>query len=363
NTATPTVNPTSTTSYFVSLDDNGCINRDTVKVRVVGSVSLTARADTTICLTDGVQLGAITDALQFQWSPAGTLNDPNILNPIATPTATTTYQLLARIGSCSAIDDVTVIPVPYPIANAGNDTIICYNTSAQLNGFHDGISFSWSPVSYLNNPNILNPVSSPPKTTTYVLSSLNNLGCPKPGRDTVLITVLPKVNAFAGRDTSVVLSQPLQFEGSGGVNYLWSPPIGLNDVNIFNPIGNYTSEIDSVSYKLLVTDQAGCADSAFVKVKVFKTNPTIFVPTAFTPNSDGLNDVLRPIAVGIDKIRYFSIYNRWGQMVFTTSENGRGWDGKIAGRFQNTGVFVWIVSAVDYAGKPIFQKGTVTLIR
>ena len=241
--------------------------------------------------------------------------------------------------------------------------MICYNTPVQLNGSHNGFSFSWSPSSYLNDPNILNPISTPPRATTYILSSFDTLGCPKPGSDTVIVTVLPKVKAFAGRDTSVVVGQELQFNGSGGITYLWSPPTGLNSTIIANPVGIYSFEIDSVTYKLVVTDQAGCADSAFVRVKVFKSNPYVFVPTAFTPNNDGKNDVVRPIAVGIQQIKYFSIYNRWGQMVFTTSENGRGWDGKIAGRFQNTGVFVWMVSAIDYTGKPIFLKGTVTLIR
>jgi gliding motility-associated-like protein len=196
-----------------------------------------------------------------------------------------------------------------------------------------------------------------------VLTVYDTIGCPKPGRDTVIVTVLPKVKAFAGRDTSVVVGQELQFNASGGVGYFWSPPTGLSITIISNPIVLYSPEIDSVRYKLLVTDQAGCSDSAFVLVKVFKTNPYIFVPTAFTPNNDGLNDVVRPIAVGIQKIKYFSIYNRWGQMVFTTTVNGYGWDGKIAGKPQNSGTFVWMVSAIDYTGKPFFLKGTVTLIR
>ena len=72
---------------------------------------------------------------------------------------------------------------------------------------------------------------------------------------------------------------------------------------------------------------------------------------------------IRPIAVGIQKIEYFSIYNRWGQLVFTTTINGQGWDGKISGKDQGSGVFVWMVKAVDYLGRPYFQKGTVTLIR
>jgi gliding motility-associated-like protein len=97
---------------------------------------------------------------------------------------------------------------------------------------------------------------------------------------------------------------------------------------------------------------------------VWKTDPYIFVPTAFTPNNDGKNDVFRPIAVGMSKINYFSVYNRWGQLLFTTKTNAKdGWDGRIDGRLQNTGVFVWMVSAVDYLGKSFFLKGTVTLIR
>ncbi|HKB43981.1 MAG TPA: T9SS type B sorting domain-containing protein, partial [Chitinophagaceae bacterium] len=363
NTATPTVNPTSTTWYTVNLDDSGCKNRDSVKVRVVRFVSLTVRPDTTICLTDGVQLGAVTDGLQFQWTPAATLNNPAIVNPIATPITTTVYQLLARIGSCSATDDVKIITVPYPYSNAGNDATICYNTAAQLNGSYTGISFSWSPVGHLNNPNIINPIATPIRTTPYTLTVYDTIGCPKPGHDTVIVTVLPKVRAFAGRDTAVVVGQELQFNGSGGISYIWSPPTGLSNTFISNPIGVYGPETDSVRYKLVVTDQAGCADSAFVLVKVFKTNPYIFVPSAFTPNGDGLNDIIRPIAVGIKQIKYFSIYNRWGQMVFTTTTNGQGWDGKIAGKPQNSGVFVWMVSAIDYIGKSIYLKGTVTLIR
>jgi len=110
-------------------------------------------------------------------------------------------------------------------------------------------------------------------------------------------------------------------------------------------------------------DEAGCMDSAFITVKVFNTTPQVFVPTAFTPNSDGRNDFARPIAVGITRIDYFRIYNRWGQLVFSTTTNGKGWDGTINGQLQGTNTYVWIVRAIDYTGKLYFSKGTVTLIR
>jgi len=98
-------------------------------------------------------------------------------------------------------------------------------------------------------------------------------------------------------------------------------------------------------------------------VKVFKTEPRVFVPTAFTPNGDGLNDQFRPIAVGISKIEYFRVFNRWGELVFSTTVNGKGWDGNIAGKPQGSGTFVWVVRGIDYKGKHFFAKGTVTLIR
>lgn len=363
NTGTPTVNPTTTTTYHVTLNDNSCINDDSVRVRVVAGVALRAKPDTTVCAGDPVQLGAQTDGLAYSWTPTTNLSDPTLLNPIATPPTTTTYTLLTTIGTCFARDDMTIFVVPYPGSNAGPDDTMCYNTSARLTGTIVGSSFNWSPTNSMIGANTLNPTVYPARTTAYVLTVYDTLGCPKPGRDTIVVTVTPRMHPFAGRDTSVVVGQPLQFNASGGVSYLWSPSTGLSAIDIPNPIGTYTNEVTTVRYKVVMANPAGCLDSAYVNVKVFKTGPRVFVPTAFTPNGDGLNDVIRPIAVGIQKIEYFSIYNRWGQLVFTTTINGQGWDGKIGSKEQGSNVFVWMVKAIDYLGKAYFQKGTVTLIR
>jgi hypothetical protein len=136
---------------------------------------------------------------------------------------------VARIGSCTYNANIVITTVPYPIANAGNDTTICYNTQAQLKGSHDGSSFSWSPVSSLMNANTLTPVAWPARSTEYILTSLDNKGCPKPGRDTVLVNVLPKIRPFAGNDTLVIVGQPLQLNAEGGVSYLWIPSSWLNN--------------------------------------------------------------------------------------------------------------------------------------
>jgi gliding motility-associated-like protein len=362
NTSTPIVYPKTTTWYTVDLDDNGCKNKDSIRVRVVDRVTLSVSADTTSCEGDPVQLFAFSDGLQYTWSPAGSLNNPALQNPIASPVMTTNYQVISRIGKCSATDNINVRVVPYPFADAGPDTTICYNTSAQLKGQITGSSFFWTPQSSLNNANILNPIAKPTHSTIYILTVRDTIGCPKPGFDTAMVIVLPKVNAFAGRDTAVVVGQLLQFNASGGESYSWSPPTALTNTNIANPIGLYSGSFDSIRYWVTVVDEIGCIDSASMLVKIFKTNPQVFVPTGFTPNGDGRNDAVKPIAVGISKIEYFRIYNRWGQLVFSTTINGHGWDGTIGGKRQGTGTFVWLVKAVDFTGKSVFQKGTVTLI-
>ncbi|HET7899512.1 MAG TPA: hypothetical protein VFL47_17615, partial [Flavisolibacter sp.] len=291
-TATPTVFPNRTTNYVVELNDQGCLNQDTVQVRVVDFVTLAAMPDTTICAGDTLRLSARSDGLRFLWTPSATiLSGANTIQPLARPTASTSYQIQATIGKCSTTDQVNVTLVPYPVANAGVDTIICFATTAQLQGAHNGSSFLWSPSGTLSGANTLTPVARPAVTTAYILSSFDTRGCPKPGRDTVLVTVNPEVFAYAGKDTSVVVGQPLQFNATGGESYSWSPPTGLSSTSIANPVGNYDGSVDSVRYTVTVQDAIGCSDETTVMVKIYQTSPHVFVPTAFTPNNDGKNDV------------------------------------------------------------------------
>ncbi|HKP32748.1 MAG TPA: hypothetical protein VJT83_08470, partial [Chitinophagaceae bacterium] len=189
NSATPSVYPKTTTNYVVTLDDRGCINKDTIKVRVVDSVTLTAKPDSVICLTDSITLHAIGDGLKFTWSPSATLDDPGKSDPIAIPTGTTTYTVMARIGKCNKTDQIFVKTVPYPSANAGPDTTICYEDTAQLHGTMTAYRFNWSPANTLINSASLNPLAFPSKSTYYILTVTDTLGCPKPFRDSMLLTV------------------------------------------------------------------------------------------------------------------------------------------------------------------------------
>ncbi len=359
NTPNPIVDPKVTTTYKVNLNDNGCTADDSVLVRVVDFVTLSMPPDTTICLTDPVALAAFGDGLRFEWTPAGDLNDPFSRTPIATPTASTTYSVISRIGGCSTTDQIRVNTIPYPKADAGADRYICYGDSTLLTGSIQAAYFRWTPQSNLLDANTLTPIAHPRFTTAYVLTVTDTIGCPKPGYDTVVIGVRPPVPAFAGNDTAIVVGQPLQLNATGGVNYLWQPITGLSDHQIGNPVASLTQ---NQTYVVRVSTPEDCFALDTINITVYKTAPDIFVPNAFTPGRNN-NTIFRPIPVGIAKLEYFRVYNRWGQMVYSSSTPGDGWDGRISGREQATDTYVWMVQGRDYTGRVIFKKGTVVLLR
>lgn len=240
-TNAPTVSPTATTTYYIDIDDNGCQNRDSVKVRVTDHVNVMAMNDTTICAGDTIQLNIVSDGFQYSWTPASQTIDPQSPNPKVITNITTPYQVTARIGGCSATTSVVVRAIPYPLANAGADTIICYQTTAPLRASITGSSFIWSPSNTLLNSGQLNPIARPVVSTLYNLVVYDDKGCPKPGNDQVLVTILPPINAFAGNDTTIIIGQPLQLTATGGVSYLWSPSTGLSNATIANPIASFFS--------------------------------------------------------------------------------------------------------------------------
>jgi gliding motility-associated-like protein len=358
----PLVSPDVSTTYYVSYSDNfGCSATDSVRVNVVDRVSLNAMPDTTICTGDTVLLRINSDGLQYTWTPPATLNNASIQSPTATPTAPlTTYHVIARIGKCFTEEDIVVRTVPYPVANAGLDTTICFGDSYQLSA-SGGSIYSWTPRLYLNNSNIPNPISQqPPRDMQYIVEVRDVLGCPKPVYDTMQLFVAQIIADAGPADTNVVLNQPLQLNATGSSIYAWSPATWLNNPTIANPLA-FPQE--SIQYVVRVSNPQGCFDTDTINVKVFKIDPDLLVPTGFSPDNDGINDVFRPIVIGMKSLDAFRVYNRWGQLVFSTTQTGFGWDGDFKGMPQGAGTYVWYASGITYLGKKIEKKGTVILIR
>jgi gliding motility-associated-like protein len=370
NSANPSVFPKDTTMFIVSVNNNGCINKDTVIVNVLDFIDVNAGVDTGICLTDTFRLHTISHALSYLWTSSTGENVDDIKYPLVQPLVHTTYYVKANLGKCQDSDSVYVKVAPYPKVTVVDAGPLCFGNSVQLNASIVGSAYSWSPTTNILNANTLTPTVNPTVTTSYILSVTDTVGCPKPVKDTVKIFVIPPVTAFAGKDTSVVINQPLQlFVATNAAllspvtHFQWTPNFGLNKDTIQNPIATINTIADSIKYHVTVTTADGCIGEDEIVVKVYKTEPDIFVPTAFTPNGDGRNEILKPICVGISRLDFFRVFNRWGQMIFETKEFDKGWDGRVSGTDQETGTYVFMAQGVDYTGKVVFRKGTVVLIR
>ena len=347
-------------------DANRCLVPGTVTVPLNKNLTLST-ADATICQGSSTTLAVASNASSYAWSPASGLSSVSVAEPVASPSATTTYTVSAALGVCTASGTVGVTVLPAPVADAGGplDTT-CYGKSIQLQG-SGGAKYRWSPAAGLSDVTVADPiVEQPTSNVTYSLSVVGADGCPGLADSKVTVVVRPPFTVFAGDDTSVAVGQmvPLSavdVQGVGFSQYVWSPASGLSDAFVADPTATF-SEVGTYTYEVTATGPNGCTAVDSVTVKVYGLTG-IFVPNAFTPNHDGHNDVLRILPVGIRGLKYFSVFDRYGQQVFTTTNIGIGWDGTFNGREMPAGTYVWVAGGVDEEGKVVVGKGVVVLIR
>ena len=208
-------------------------------------------------------------------------------------------------------------------------------------------------------------MSTPTLSTVYTLSVRDNNNCTSLVTDSVRISVRREmtVQTFPF-DTIVAPGETFQLLAvSNGISYNWSPATGLSDAGIENPFVTAGNTVGSeMHYQVTAINSEGCRGEGYVRIKVH-LGPAIYVPTAFTPNSDGKNDRFTPHPVGIKSYNYFRIFNRWGQLIFSSRQLHQGWDGTFNGQAQPAGTYVWMIEGVTNDNKVITKKGTLTLIR
>ncbi|MBN4051551.1 T9SS type A sorting domain-containing protein, partial [bacterium AH-315-M05] len=261
----PVASPTSSTTYTVTVTDgNGCVNTDAVIVTVNTLPVANAGADVAICAGNSTILNA-SGGVSYSWSPAIGLSDPNISNPVASPTVTTIYTVTVTDGNgCTDSDPVTVTVNPLPTADAGADVAICIGSGTALSA-SGGVSYSWSPATGLSDPNIANPVASPTATTTYILT-VDNGGCTD--ADTITVTVNPLPTANITGAASICEGELTILTASGGISYLWNTGAITSAITV--------SPVVNTDYNVIVTDGNGCSDTDTVSVTV---NPNPSKPT------------------------------------------------------------------------------------
>ena len=357
----PVITPLKDTTYTVTFtDDIGCVATRDVFIDVKDKLLISAGIDSLICTGDPINLQGTSDgAYRYIWKDINTQQIvSNSLVTTVTPSQNTGYELTALLGTCRSVDTVSFTLVNPPRAFAGLDTSICYGTVAHLNA-SGGAFYQWQPADQVANANLPNTITAPVATTNFTVSVTDTLGCPKAVLDSVLVTVIPPVEAFAGNDTIIIRGQPFQLNATGGTYYSWSPIDGLSDPNIANP---FTTINQDFTYTVTAYTPEGCngSDDIFIR---FITGPDMYVPTAFSPNGDGRNDVFRPVPVGITQLKYFRVFDRWGKLVFETNAYMQGWDGFVGGKKADAATYTWLAEGLDINGKTIQRKGYVVLLR
>jgi gliding motility-associated-like protein len=371
--ANPLATPLSATNYSLTVSDPAsiCLRTAAVQVDLSASPAYFLSPDTLTCATS-VQLFVEADEpLSYTWAA-----DPDFLTPLSNDeflevtTEPQTFYYLEIIDSqnCRFIDSVLVdgrgvallLPPEQLVCLA--DTISLVASSANDYPISE---YLWSPSAVIIGPDNEAEVRVAPTENTIVGLSVSNLfGCEL---DTFvrinLLSELPFLDVMPLRDTllpgeSVQLFATEQADYS----YEWSPATGLNSTTIFNP---FASPEETTTYQVLIRDENGCENIAEVILIVFNSPcqaPYIYVPNAFTPNGDFLNDVLRVEGNVIDEF-YFVIYDRWGEKVFESFNQNEVWDGTYQGRNLTSDVYGYLLEVSCFDGVSYITKGNISLIR
>lgn len=365
--ATVNANPTVTTNYIVTGSTNGCAVKDSVLLSVFANPTVTVSpSNTSVCANQGVTLTA-SGALTYTWTPTSTLSASTGATVIAKTATTTTYTVTGKdIHGCKSGANAFINITPTPTANytlAKNP--LCLGESVLFNFIGSapaGSTYTWSPPMYLSSTSIASPTCTPNFATNYTVIIASPIGC----ADTAQIQVnvsMPPYLTFTPVDTNVCINSPVAINSNNVYAYVWgsSPNYTLNCYNCTNPV--VVPHITGlIAIPVVASNAYNCTTIDTFYFNVNDACLNLVLPDAFTPgNGDGIDDFLKPL--GDAKLKEFKVFNRWGNMVFSTDDpNTLGWDGSYNGMQQEIGVYVWYM-IFETPFKTVTKKGNVTLLR
>ena len=354
-------------NYVIKLytqTNSGC--RDTLidTLRFHPLPVIDAGPDTVICVGDSARFFP-SGGVSYLWSPGTSLSCTNCTNPYASPSVPTVYTVIGTdIYGCMNTDIISVNLKTHTVIDVGEGGEFCETESFQLLAT-GAQSYIWSPNTGLNFHNIPDPIATPPASITYMVVGRDGSCVPDTGF--VQLVVHPKPVIDAGPDQTIVAGEVALINSTGKYvrKYVWTPSETLNCSNCPDP---EATPKQTTTYKVVVYTDFGCRDSDKVNIIVVCRESQVYMPNSFTPNNDGQNDVFYPRGKGLEKIRSFRIYNRWGELIFERrdfQENDRsnGWDGTYKGQLLNPDVFIYIIDAICDTGEPVSWKGDISLIR
>jgi gliding motility-associated-like protein len=366
----PLINPDTSTTYIVTATYAKCPDmHDTVFIDVQPNPTAYIGGNRFVCANDTLHLNASVVPMWYEhyaytWSPGLHLDNDTAITVVfsndtnaTVVTSSTIVFTVTTTAGCFAIDSATITVYPVNFAAiTPSQKDFCPHDTAVLSP-SGGVGYRWSPSLYLSDSLSGLPVIKPITSQTYTIIGTSQYGC----QDTINFTAIvhPAAVLFIPDSVTIYPGETYQIAPQTNcASFAWSPPGGLNDAYISNPIA---SPVISTKYVVNATTEWGCKTKDSIEIYV-DDGSLLTLPNAFAPGN-GPNSEFKIIKRGLASLNYFRIFNRWGNLVFETTDIDKGWNGEYNGSPQPMGVFVYQVQAVTSDGKIFEKHGNVTLIR
>lgn len=346
---------------------------DSVEIKIRDSLKMELLSrDTAICESSAaITLHATGDpSFTYTWSASTGELIPNEQDTLTytMPDTTVTYTVTASFSSCPEVSRSFAVRVePIPEVNIHiADTALCIGRPLLLStdvepAYFTDYTYSWSPTIGLDDP----AAEAPEFFVTvhglypYTLTVTTPLGCS--GSDSTFIDAKPALKLInVTGDFTAMYGDVVQLNAEGAKYYVWTPDKLLDYPNTATPKATAT---DTAYFTVLGINEWGCRDTAHVRMDIdYAMHESI--PTAFSPNGDGRNDIFRPLNLKYQRIVEFRVFNRWGQEVYNDINSpAGGWDGTYKGVPQQIGVYYYLIRITTPEGILKVYKGDVTLVR
>lgn len=335
------VNPLVDTAYYIKAEKTpGCFAYDTIRVSVHTSPPIDLGADRSFCFGDSAVVSAGAGFQSYAWS------NGEVSHQVVLKSAGKYSVVATTTEGCKSYDTVSVVNVyPLPRPHLEQNISLCKGESKTLQ-VGNFAAYEWSTGEH-------SPSITVDTLGTYFVAVTDNHGCT--GSDaTSVIAIKPLPAGFLPSDTALCSYDKLELKPVQNFKtYWWSTGESAPSITVTQP----------GLYWLQVQDENNCQGKDSITVFSRDCMSGFFVPNAFTPNDDGKNDLFRPRLFGNVKKYVFTIYNRWGQAVFQTTDPAKGWDGRVAGIPQESNAFVWTCT-YQFEGEAVqMKKGTLTIVR
>lgn len=356
--------PGTYTISLVTSNSRGCI--DSIEKDIVINVPIEVNAgdDTIICLTDSTMLTP-SGGVSYTWSPGATLSCTNCANPFAFPTVKTVYTVISTdINGCHDTADATIDIKTHVESIVGDGDEICEGETTNLS-VSGARTYLWLPSDRVNDATSPAPEVSPIATTNYLVIAYEGSCIPDSNNVEVIVRPKPTVSVRGEQQIVAGSSADLLASGTNIVRFLWEPSNTLSCDDCADPVA---SPFKTTIYTVKVFTKYECVDSAKAKISVLCDKSQLYVPNTFTPNGDGMNDVFMVRGTGINTLKSFKVFNRWGEVMFErenvdVNDKTNGWDGNYNGVQLPPDVYVYMVEAYCENGELLKLKGDITIIR